>query len=382
MALIDLQTDLKSLKYGKDRIGGGSSNQPFVQKPIPDSFSAVGNTGGLDVLTRGGSLVFQRTADDVSRLTKLLLTGNTFQGPFFTIKQNVLSRQGVQTQASPKGLNEGAYLPTNTLAQVAVSATGLHFNKQGLNPIPGTPGSLTTYSDIIEGSFLNPGIKSVDNNRLIKFTDNFVNSRSGNTLYSYSGGPGSILGLGKTSIQTPVDQRTGINSVTSNYKYDGGKIAILQGSQRGSNLKLLYGASNNAFDLKTFDTISGLTYSSGLEKEFIDITFGAEYEPALITKNIAAVLKPGDRTSGINQQVNSFYTAENDLTGSLYQPVTGVLSNSGQVLPEFDRKSRPSEEADTQSQALGNAQAFTYTQEELKTAPSYRTSGQIQDFRT
>jgi hypothetical protein len=382
MGLIDLRTDLKNLKYGKDRIGGGSSNQPFVQKPIPDSFSAVGNTGGLDVLTRGGSLVFQRTADDVSRLTKLLLTGNTFQGPFFTIKQNVLSRQGVQTQASPKGLNEGAYLPTSTLAQVAVSATGLHFNKQGLNPIPGTPGSLTTYSDIVEGSFLNPGIKSVDNNRLIKFTDNFVNSRSGNTLYSYPGGPGSILGLGKTSIQTPGDQRTGINSVTSNYKYDGGKIAILQGSQRGSNLKLLYGASNDAFDLKTFDTISGLTYSSGLEKEFIDITFGAEYEPALITKNIATVLKPGDRTSGINQQVNSFYTAENDLTGSLYQPVTGVLSNSGQVPPDFDRKSRPSEEADTQSQVLDNTQVFAYTQEELKTAPSYRTSGQIQDFRT
>jgi hypothetical protein len=101
MGLIDLKTDLKSLKYSKDRIGGGSSTQPFVQKPIPDSFSAVGNTGGLDVLTRGGSLVFQKTADDVSRLSKLLLTANTFQGPAFTIKQNVLSRQNVRTQASP-----------------------------------------------------------------------------------------------------------------------------------------------------------------------------------------------------------------------------------------------------------------------------------------
>src|SRR6056300_848313 len=130
MALIDLQTDLKSIQYGKDRLGGGSSNQPFVQKPIPDSFSAVGNTGGLDVLTRGGTLAISRTADDASRLTKLLLTGNTFQGPFFTVKQNILSRQGVETQASPRGLNEGPYLPTSTLAQVAVSATGLHFNKQ------------------------------------------------------------------------------------------------------------------------------------------------------------------------------------------------------------------------------------------------------------
>ena len=63
MGLIDLKTDLKSLKYSKDRIGGGSSKQPFVQKSIPDNFSAVGNTGGLDVLTRGGSLVFEKTAD-------------------------------------------------------------------------------------------------------------------------------------------------------------------------------------------------------------------------------------------------------------------------------------------------------------------------------
>jgi hypothetical protein len=239
MALIDLRTDLKSLKYGKDRIGGGSSNQPFVQKPIPDSFSAVGNTGGLDVLTRGGSLVFGRTADDVSRLTKLLLTGNTFQGPFFTVKQNVLSRQGVQTQASPKGYNEDQYLPTNTLAQVAVSATGLHFNKQGLRPVPGTPGSLVTYSDIIDDSFLNPGIKSINNNRLIKYTDNFVNSVSGNTLYSYLGGPGSILGLGKTTIQTPVDQRTGINrdNTTSGTITAGVTLGLTDGLYKINGLK-------------------------------------------------------------------------------------------------------------------------------------------------
>ena len=60
MGLIDLKTDLKSLKYSKDRIGGGSSKQPFVRKSIPEGFNAVGNTGGLDVLTRGGSLVFKK----------------------------------------------------------------------------------------------------------------------------------------------------------------------------------------------------------------------------------------------------------------------------------------------------------------------------------
>ena len=36
MGLLQLTTNLKSLKYGKDRQGGGSSNQPFVQQAIPE----------------------------------------------------------------------------------------------------------------------------------------------------------------------------------------------------------------------------------------------------------------------------------------------------------------------------------------------------------
>ena len=39
MGLINLQTDLKSLKFGKDRPGGGNSGQPFIQTPIPDNQS-------------------------------------------------------------------------------------------------------------------------------------------------------------------------------------------------------------------------------------------------------------------------------------------------------------------------------------------------------
>jgi hypothetical protein len=94
MALIDLQTDLKSLKYSKDRIGGGTSGQPFIQKPIPDSFSAVGNTGGLDVLTRGGTLAIGKTADDVSRLSKLLLTGANFPRAVFYNKTECTFKTG------------------------------------------------------------------------------------------------------------------------------------------------------------------------------------------------------------------------------------------------------------------------------------------------
>jgi hypothetical protein len=47
MALVNLQTDLKSLKFGKDRPGGGSSNQPYIEKPLnldlPPALDFLGN---------------------------------------------------------------------------------------------------------------------------------------------------------------------------------------------------------------------------------------------------------------------------------------------------------------------------------------------------
>ena len=37
MPLLNLRTDLKSLKYGRDRFNGGSSGQPYIQSFIPDN---------------------------------------------------------------------------------------------------------------------------------------------------------------------------------------------------------------------------------------------------------------------------------------------------------------------------------------------------------
>jgi hypothetical protein len=415
MGLIDLRTDLKNLKYGKDRIGGGSSNQPFVQKPIPDSFSAVGNTGGLDVLTRGGSLVFQRTADDVSRLTKLLLTGNTFQGPFFTIKQNVLSRQGVQTQASPKGLNEGAYLPTSTLAQVAVSATGLHFNKQGLNPIPGLPGSLTTYSDVVTST------QDADSNRLVKFTDNFVNKKSGNTLYSYPGGPGSILGLGKTSIQTPVDQRTGINTAGDKLLNFFGTSGIKNPDYELYELMvppditipatkpppeytiepipaLKYKAFTNPRPVNLdYRRYISLSYNAGVadqgsEQVRNNLTYG---QNNLITLKTAPA---GTQTAGIDRESNSKYAINSGLTTpgdfELFIPNTspdGLYEGNKPSVREKamgttpftgdSSSTKPTGEARNQGEVLPNLEHYTYTQQQLKDAPSYRVDSRTTDFR-
>lgn len=437
MGLIDLKTDLKSLKYSKDRIGGGSSQQPFVQKPIPDGFNAVGNTGGLDVLTRGGSLVFQKTADDVSRLSKLLLTANTFQGPAFTIKQNVLSRQNVKTQASPKGLNQGPYLPTSTLAQAAISATGLHFNTFGLNPVPDTLGSLRTYSDVV--SYDQPTAA----NRLVGFTNNFVDQRvSGNTLYSYSGGPGSLLGLGKTKIQIPVEQRTGINNDKREYwqkQKNLAKYVTLRDAQ------LLIPTSDKA---GLPEEVTGVQYDSQFQSWITTSTFGPSYGQELITAKFASITNTGtitavvpnvdsiyasnnfpgvslyklggitdpfsllgasvsaslstdfpgvptttnnlislktapagDRISGINLNENSNYTLENNLTGSLFG-YGSQYDSSRTVTPLSLTVETPTQTAGKDPEtSLENLTAFTYTQDQLKTQPSYRQTGKIVDFR-
>ena len=218
MGLINLKTNLKSLKYGKDRVGGGSSGQPFVQKPIPEDFSSVGQ--------RYTNLV-QARIDDVSRLTQLLVSGKSTDGLLFSAKQNTLSRLGVQTQASPKGLNEGAYLPTSTIAQAAVQGLGIHLNKQGLNPYPGGPGAIINYSDVVTST------QSTGSNRLVGFAENFVNKKSNNPLYSYPGGPGSNYGVGSTNISTAAF-RTGVN--ITNGIVSGFRTVNISGVQQPGNV--------------------------------------------------------------------------------------------------------------------------------------------------
>ena len=147
MALIDLKTDFRSLKFGlgqaSDKPGGGYSNQPYVVKPIPDydeDASNIFNTGGPDSLLRGGLMAPIKAIDDVSRLTKMFFDLKSPNGLLFTAKQNILSRNSVKTEAS-KGLgtaggtvNQGLYLPTSTILQSGVGFSGTHLNLLGLNP--------------------------------------------------------------------------------------------------------------------------------------------------------------------------------------------------------------------------------------------------------
>lgn len=239
MSLIDLKTDLKSLKYGRDRFDGGSSGQPFIQVPIPDGTSTLGGALAQDYILRGGPRALADSATDVKRIQRFL---NTTPGFLFSTKQDLLSRtaspaQGGTKQA-PKLFNEGKYLTISTLSQVGSVAFGTHLNKQG-DPFAST-GVFSTnpnlyFNKVVESNkagentfFLSSTIantKPIDiindilvfnnnpSNSTITATGNFAN-RLADLWYtrqylnedivnilSYSGGPGSTLGVGQTFIK-------------------------------------------------------------------------------------------------------------------------------------------------------------------------------------
>jgi len=221
MPLINLKTDLKSLRYGKDRPGGGSSPEPFIQTSTQDSFDIpteeLGNNGGKDWVLRGGSLTLKRSEQDISRLLKWG-DDNSLNATIFTAKQNSLAAQGQQIGAGgpTKGVNgEGLYLPTNTLTQVGVNAFGGHANKQGVNPFPldknytifgkqinanNLTGGRDTYLVDYMNNPKNPAIEK-EFNRLVYLADTSFDNNTG-ILFKYPGGPDAIGGvIGNTKIK-------------------------------------------------------------------------------------------------------------------------------------------------------------------------------------
>jgi len=207
MGLIDLKTDLKSLKYGNDKRGGGSSNQPYNTVPIPEGLSS----SSPDFLLRNGYLNPIDSLNDVSRLTKWFTDTKSINGILFTAKQQLLERQNVKI---PGGFNR-IYNPAGTIAQAGILSTGYHLNKQGLNPF--ARGYFNGGEEGYYKTTLNDN--EVDVNRLYglyKLKQISLNDNSGenvllrNTydissnplnILSYGGGPNSVLGIGNTNIR-------------------------------------------------------------------------------------------------------------------------------------------------------------------------------------
>jgi hypothetical protein len=213
MGLLDLKTDLKSLKYGNDQRGGGSSNQPYIVTPIPDGYADI----AADFLLRNGRLNPENSLQDVSRLTKFFTDTKTPNGLLFTAKQELLERQNVVV---PGGFNR-IYNPLGTLAQAGLVSVGEHVNKQGFNFLQRgyfNGGQNGYYKFTRQTDFTNLEGDGGEENRLVLLYKikqsgdykpgdvisgkEFYNiSSNPNYLFSYSGGPGSVLGVGNTNIR-------------------------------------------------------------------------------------------------------------------------------------------------------------------------------------
>ncbi len=332
--LTTLQTNLKSLGFGKDRPQEGSSNQPYITTPIPGNNDPLpeNSLDNEDFLLRGGINAPADTFEDVERLFRYFKDLESPRGALFTAKQNLLSKISIRTQASGIGVNDGVYTPLNTLAQAGMITFGGHIPKQGIIPIAGaatysdqfiTPTSVKSFENIptpdVEAEIDVIGEEGGKGNRLVQLTqikiDNSLKfkkkfkrknqiARFDWNILSYAGGPSSALGIGKTSIRFATDPqqaplRTGVNNSK--------KIRI--GSKEVS-------ISANKFQPIPEDT----------DQRIIELPIGASRDYNKITSNPNNVI---DITKIIANSTEGYY---NSFETSVYQSGSLLLSNTNPSL--------------------------------------------------
>ena len=353
MSIVELNTDLKSLRYGKDRPGGGDSGQPYIVTDIPGEIGelnfGLGSTGFTDFLLRGGTLVAKRTVNDVSRLTKMFIDTKSLNGIFFTAKQLMLSRSNVETQASPIAFNNGIYLPTSTVAQAGVNALGIHLNKQGIDPTgltnlaTGIPNLLTQpkYSNV-----LNSRVIPLDQNRLWDLTKNKIHKDSSNPkiLFSYGGGPGSILGtIGRTRIDRVSNTRAGERSVSKTGRFRYYNVATMtykqisdMGGSASSRMNATIGPSFTTFLTPPKANESNLPKTLNYRTQNIEKRvnlgnpgqIGNKSSYVIGKKNSAGkVIGPTDKLNALPIYESSTGTIKNNIENDLVKFRIGVIDN-------------------------------------------------------
>jgi hypothetical protein len=257
MPLLDLKTDLKSLKYGQDRPDGGSSGQPYIKtdiNTIDRGFNQLRLTKFDEGLIRGGVIGSTNAAvTDTLRIGKFLTDAP--KGPLFIVKQVGLqlsnprleSKQvkadrattgggfltnAVNFVANVAGQIENAVGPTriynlgvNTLAQIPINHIGGHVVRHGFLP---TQDPSKYYEAVVtannqngtnrlEGLATKFQLGDRQTSTVNQNTSTSINSILGLisqvtgvripsikpaqlTIANYIGGPGSVYGIGNTII--------------------------------------------------------------------------------------------------------------------------------------------------------------------------------------
>lgn len=128
------QYNPRSIPYGNDRPGGGSSNAPLVTTPLPDVTSAPTPKTQPDSLYRGSGVLSQAVLDDTKRISKFLTTE---QGLAFIASQNALLIKDNIARYGNNVTQWQFFNPGPIIAQTALSGTGEHVKNEitfGLKP--------------------------------------------------------------------------------------------------------------------------------------------------------------------------------------------------------------------------------------------------------
>ena len=359
------ESNLKNLPYGNDRIYNGNSKQPYITYSIDNGSAQVKLSGtpitglpsinlstnipsGLtnldnwnnDFILRGGTRAITDSAIDVIRLTKWFTSSTSPNGLFFVSKQQLLSRTAVRSQTSGI-LNEGIYSPLNTLVQAGVNFSGTHLNKQGLNPFQDT-GISATNNQNLYGVKVKPNQSdlsgSMANNRLVKLYKSILGNKPDNldgftlndgNVLSYSGGPGSTLGIGRTNIRF-ADQRTGKENIVAknNLSYFTGN------NSTGLILDYIPVFSHDRADIeekKYFSTVDKFISKTGVSKTYFTLipsTSDSIY-PTNLIDNEKSVYTQGttfpENSKRINDN-NTYVYTQNDIIEQT--PIKGTYNTT------------------------------------------------------
>lgn len=230
MAIKDLYNDPDSFKfnskgnkYTKDIRGGGSSGQPFIKAPVPDTIDQLNNLTtealSLDYPIRGGSYEELAAGTDFARIDRFLL--NYPQGKAFLDKQEGLLKSNPLMESRQQGGRPNTMQYSggrNLMKQIAEGGTGFRYPQAGR-----TENELgyieNTYQYVVSH-------KPKDENRLVALynfkvnptpTDTFeggaiaqklgINDIIDSELFFYQNGPGSLYGLGSTTIRVATDAK-------------------------------------------------------------------------------------------------------------------------------------------------------------------------------
>ena len=230
MALKDLYNDPASFKYNsknnkydKDIRGGGYSGQPWQKVKAPETIDQLNSLTtealSLDYPIRGGSYEELAARSDFARIDAFLLSYP--QGKAFLDKQKGLmfSNPLVETRKSGGFSNTRAYSDgRNLMTQIAEGGTGFHHPNAG-----------TTLNDLAYRENKYEYVvshKDTQQNRLVTLTNLKINKLSpgdllfnnsatelgintvdNGELFFYTGGPGSLYGLGNTIIQRSTNSK-------------------------------------------------------------------------------------------------------------------------------------------------------------------------------